>query len=283
MPWSISATTAVMVSSRTPRNCIVFPGRTPSGVRPFFVGMLKFPMIPIWRYWRKKIKVLLDFFQKIAVSKGRAFGRPPQRAKYPRRARREILNRPQRHPQMAQSPRRSRKAAVPTPSRGGGRRPFTVPGIVFPTLGRNRNPLPAAGASPRPTQRNQSACGKWRLPTSGGTQVPPYVLYWWYVRVCGLADDPRRPPRGGGGEGHGLRPGVAPSADGAWDDRGFRPLRRAGVSLAAASGSFAPCAARPGRCPWTPRFFEKNRVKLFILRSQYCHAGLLVTAGDWAK
>ena len=39
---------------------------------------------------------------QIAVSKGRAFGRPPQRAKFPRRARREIPNRPKRHPQMAQ-------------------------------------------------------------------------------------------------------------------------------------------------------------------------------------
>ena len=36
--------------------------------------------------------------------------------------------------------------------------------------------------------------------------------------------------------------------------RVFRPLRRAGVSLAAASDQ--------RRCLWTPRFFEKNRVKL---------------------
>ena len=61
-----------------------------------------------------------------------------------------------------------------------------------------------------------------------------------------------------------------------WDAKGFRPLRRAGVSLAAASGYFAPCAARPGLCPWTPRFFEKNRVKLFIFspiaaRRRFCN------------
>ena len=30
-------------------------------------------------------------------------------------------------------------------------------------------------------------------------------------------------------------------------------------------GSFAPCEARPGLCPWTPRFFEKNRVKLLYV------------------
>ncbi len=58
---------------------------------------------------RKNIKVLLDFFQKIAESRGSAFGRPPQRAKSP--------SVPKRHPQMAQSPRQSRKAAIPTPLR----------------------------------------------------------------------------------------------------------------------------------------------------------------------
>ena len=49
---------------------------------------------------------------QIAVSKGRVFGRPPQRTKYPRRARRETPARrngrppsvPKRHPQMSQSP-----------------------------------------------------------------------------------------------------------------------------------------------------------------------------------
>ena len=30
-------------------------------------------------------------------------------------------------------------------------------------------------------------------------------------------------------------------------------------------GDFALCGGRPGLCPWIPRFFEKNRVKLFFL------------------
>ena len=52
--------------------------------------------------------------------------------------------------------------------------------------------------------------------------------------------------------------------------RGLRHLRMAlwdawGVSPAAAGGCFAPCAARPGRCPWTPRFFEKKSSKTFVL------------------
>ena len=64
-------------------------------------------------------------------------------------------------------------------------------------------------------------------------------------------------------------PGIAPSADGAMDDwgfravrgAGFRPLRRAGVSRRARRDQ------RP--CLWTPRFFEKNRVKLLY----YCVVG----------
>ena len=70
------------------------------------MGALRTAARPVSQYGGngRKIKVLLDFFQKIAVSKGSAFGRPSQRAKYPRRARREIPNRPNRHPQMAESP-----------------------------------------------------------------------------------------------------------------------------------------------------------------------------------
>ena len=48
-----------------------------------------------------------------------------------------------------------------------------------------------------------------------------------------------------------------------WDDWGVRAVRGAGISPAAAGGSFAPCAGRPGALPPGPlRFFEKNRVKL---------------------
>ena len=116
----------------------------------------------------KKIKVLLDFFQKIAESRGRASGRPPQRAKYPRRARRETPSGrsqrntrppqrakspsvPKRHPQMAQSPRQSRKAAVPTPSRVADGGLLAVPGIIIHHISTQSIP-----------------------PTNGGTQVPPY-------------------------------------------------------------------------------------------------------------
>ena len=42
-------------------------------------------------------------------------------------------------------------------------------------------------------------------------------------------------------------------------------MRGAGVSPVATGGRFAPCEARPGLCPWTPRFFEKNRVKLLYV------------------
>ena len=43
-----------------------------------------------------------------------------------------------------------------------------------------------------------------------------------------------------------------------WDDWGFRPLRRAGISLAAASGYFAPCAGQPGALPPGPYVFLKK-------------------------
>ena len=73
-------------------------------------------------------------------------------------------------------------------------------------------------------------------------------------------------PLTGWGRRSSALPGIAPSADGAMDDwgfravrgAGFRPLRRAGVSRRARRDQ------RP--CLWTPRFFEKNRVKLLY----YC-------------
>ncbi len=75
-----------------------------------------------------------------------------------------------------------------------------------------------------------------------------------------------RHPLTGWGRRPSALPGIAPSADGALGRLGcfagcgqrvFRPLRRAGVSPAAA-GDQRPCL-------WTPRFFEKNRVKLLSL------------------
>ena len=105
---------------------------------------------------------------QIAVSKGSAFGRPPQRAKYPRRARREApARRSGRNPPASQSairrwrnprPRAMVRAAAPT-------------GWTAWTINQQRAgyPPPAAGASPRPTGWNPSARGKWNVPASGGT------------------------------------------------------------------------------------------------------------------
>ena len=71
---------------------------------------------------------------------------------------------------------------------------------------------------------------------------------------------PRRP--------HGFRP----LRRTVWDDRGFRAVRGAGVSLAAASGYFARCDGRVFRplrratraLPLDPRIFSrKNSVKAF--------------------
>ena len=180
---------------------------------------------PAFHRWKQKDKSFTRFFQKIAVSKGSAFGRPSQRAKYPRRARREIPNRPKRHPQMAQSPAKGHG-----PRRrpcGGGRR---GPSVLYRV---SSTGTPGQIRTKRPLSTTRYGVGTAAL-----------GLTPWGLR-------PLRRALGDAGE--------------------FRPLRRAGVSLAAASGSFAPCAARPGLCPWTPRFFEKNRVKLlyFFLFAMY--------------
>ncbi len=100
----------------------------------------------------------------------------------------------------------------------------------------------------------------WRIPSRAVRDAGPYAEWneW----------PPPSTPVGGGGEGHGLWPGIAPSADGALNDRGFRPLRRAGVSRRARRGSFAGCGQREfrplrratgGAAPWTPRFWAARR------------------------
>ena len=134
---------------------------------------------------------------------------------------------------MAQPPRQCRKAAIPTPSRVADGGLLACP---YRRLG-----------SPRPTGRNISACSvvfsasPWR-----DTQVPPYIHC--RQRVCIrrlMTDSPRRPPhRGAAGA-------VAVG----------RRLRHLWMALET-TGDFARCGGRPGRCPLTLRFFEKNRVKL---------------------
>ena len=82
------------------------------------------------------------------------------------------------------------------------------------------------------------------------------------------------PVRGGDGGFGADAPGIAPSADGALDDwgfrwlrpAGFRAVRGAGISPAARGGYFARCDGRVfrplrratgGAAPWTPRFGQR--------------------------
>ena len=114
--------------------------------------------------------------------------------------------------------------------------------------GRMRNRFVGRGildASMAHSIRGRQGCRPLRfgwpvVRTGGGTHRcrPTFFIGGAFMFAVWHIMAPRRPPRRGGG-GHGLRPGVAPSADGAGDDRGFRPLRR----------------ATGDAVPWTPAIF----------------------------
>ena len=76
--------------------------------------------------------------------------------------------------------------------------------------------------------------------------------------VAGTQKGRRPPPAMGWGWRPSASPGIAPSADGALDDWGFRAVRGAGVSLAAASGYFARCGGRPVALPPGPLRFGQR-------------------------
>ena len=83
------------------------------------------------------------------------------------------------------------------------------------------------------------------------------VRRWWMVHAVHPAGAAARTMALGRGLRH-LRMAL-------WDAWGFRAVRGAGISLAAASDQRL--------CLWKPRFFEKNRVKLFnfgLLRALRC-------------
>ena len=182
----------------------------------------------------KKIKVLLDFFQKIAVSKGRAFGRPPQRTKHPRRVRRETpARRSGRNPQAFQSAIR----------RWRNSRPMAMALAAAPTgwtvgaINQQRNPVPLSHA--RGCMHSPPRQGDAKRPPSAtrfGVGTTALVLTPQDLRHLRMA--------------LWTTENFAPCAA-----RVFRPLRRAGVSLAAASGYFARCDGRPKALPLETAIF----------------------------
>ena len=110
---------------------------------------------------------------------------------------------------------------------------------LFSALGHNRNPLPVEGRCP--------------ASFADGTLV-----------FVGQHMDPVVHPRRGAATGSmAVGRELRHLLMALWNAMGFRAVRGAGISLAAASGSFARCGGRPGALPPGPlRFFEKNRVKL---------------------
>ena len=76
---------------------------------------------------------------------------------------------------------------------------------------------------------------------------------------------PPSTPQGGGDGGHGHRPGFAPSADGALDDRRISRRARRGCFAGCGQRVFRPLRRATGALPLDPRIFSrKNSVKAFI-------------------
>ena len=166
---------------------------------------------------------------------------------------------------MAQSPRRSRKAAVPTPSRVGGRRPYFDPLIDGAVCG----PTPQGGFS-------------W--------PVGPIHLLWTSAPTwCntsfvgrGILDAPTRPPSGavrdagpyaGGGRQCSTAEPIGPWKMAAAYRRRHTQVPhygRWGVSLAAASGSFAPCEARPEALPLETAIWATRRRLARGVGEEFC-------------
>ena len=153
----------------------------------------------------------------------------------------------------------------------------------FAGMHRSSAPPPHGGTHRcRPT--NTNGLPTWSV--GRDLRVPPPVrtivqTTLGHSRNSGATEGRRPPPTDGvGPTALGRTPqGLRHLRMALWDAGVFRAVRGAGVSPAAAGGYFVPCAARvfrplrragisrrarrdQRRCLWTPRFIEKNRVKL---------------------
>ena len=165
---------------------------------------------------------------------------------------------------MAQPLGRQPQSHRPHPNGGGGRWPYSVPVLD--------------GAS-----RPQIIKGSPSMFVGDDVHIVPAVLdrHFQGTGANAYKKAAVHHPRWGGDGGLRLRRELRHLRMALWNDRGFRPLRRAGISRRARRGSFARCDGRVFRwlrpagispaaagdqrlCLWKPRFFEKNRVKLLI-------------------
>ena len=229
------------------------------------------------RISHQNIKSFTRFFSKNRRGPGgSAPGRPPQRAKLPPAAAGETPARrngrnsraahgakppivPKRHPQMAQLPAKP-KAAVPTPSAGGGRRPYVVAGndgASRPhkprgTVRRIRRAAPVCAAvSYRATLT--VARGRMRNRFVGRGILDASVAHsirgrqgCWPLRPAEKMAPTVHPHRG-------RRRGPWPLAGGCARCDGR--LGRQGVSPRARGGYFARCGGRPEALPLDSAIF----------------------------
>ena len=200
--------------------------------------------------------------------------RPPQRAKSP------VVHSAIRRWRNLRGRLRRPQSRRPHPSRGGGRRlsrfPRPVPHFVRcsyhrmhpvgadahigphaapSTIAHHAGAHPIDFASMRRSMPPGTAGTMWASSPTNKDGLPRMV--------CGagtLSDTVRykaaahHPVRGGDG-GLRLCRGLRHLRMALWDDGGFRAVRGAGVSLAAASGSFARCGGRPEALPLDSAIF----------------------------
>ena len=184
---------------------------------------------------------------QIAESRGRASGRPPQRAKYPRRARRETPQRPKAPSADGAIPGQGPWSAPPL-LRGGRRGPSTnaVPGPIHPRTGANAYHVTRRGQAPALQGGTYQPGRKWNVPASGGTHSSRPTVHIGSPSMFvgrGIPDAPKPHPIRGRQGCRPLRFGCSLVHPGGG---GQAPALRGGTYRPAENGTCLPAAGHIG-------------------------------------